>query len=139
MGRRNRPAYLHLEVSFCKRIKASTLLSPFDPLIWHRLRVERLFDFEYRFEIFVLTEKRRWGCYVLAFLQGQWLSARVHLKTDRQGRCLLVLAAYKEPKAPPGPTAAALTDERRTLASRLELELGDRESESGLIPLRGFP
>jgi len=120
VGEWREPAYLHPEASFPQRIEAITLLSPFDPLIWHRPRVERLFDFEYRFEIFVPAEKRRWGCYVLPFLQGERLSARVDLKTDREGRCLLVLAAYKEPEAQPGPTAAALADELRTLASWLE-------------------
>jgi uncharacterized protein len=116
------PAYLHPAATLPKRVEANTLLSPFDPLIWHRPRVERLFEFEYRFEIFVPAEKRRWGCYVLPFLQRERLTARVDLKTDRERRCLLVLAAYKESAAQPGPTAAALADELRTLASWLELE-----------------
>lgn len=55
------PAYLHPEARVPKRIKAATLVSPFDPLIWYRGRVARLFDFEYRVEIFVRQAKRRWG------------------------------------------------------------------------------
>ncbi len=102
------PAYLHPDARLPGRIKASALLSPFDPLIWYRPRAERLFDFEHRFEIFVPAAKRRWGCYVLPFLQGERLTTRVDLKTDRERRRLLVLAAYKEPEAQPKSTAAAL-------------------------------
>jgi uncharacterized protein YcaQ len=116
------PAYLNPRANIPKRIEASALLSPFDPLIWYRPRAQRLFDFEYRFEIYVPAEKRRWGCYVLPFLQGERLTARVDLKADREGRRLLVMAAYKERDAAPKPTATALAEELRTLAAWLELD-----------------
>ena len=115
-------AYLHPEARLPSRIRASALLSPFDPLIWFRGRVARLFHFHYRVEIFVPQEKRRWGCYVLPFLMGDRLVARVDLKADRAGRRLLAPAAYLEPDASSRAVAGALARELRTLASWLGLD-----------------
>ncbi|MBI3706909.1 MAG: winged helix DNA-binding domain-containing protein, partial [Proteobacteria bacterium] len=114
-------AYLHPDAKLPRRIEARALLSPFDPVIWHRPRVARLFGFDYRFEIFVPQKQRRWGSYVLPFLLGDRLVARVDLKADRGARRLRVLAAYLEPDAKSGAVAEALAAELRTLAGWLGL------------------
>jgi hypothetical protein len=114
-------AYLHPNALLPSRIEARSLLSPFDPLIWHRQRAARLFAFDYRFEIFVPQAKRRWGTYVLPFLFGDRLVARVDLKSDRKTRTLHVLAAFSEPDSNTGAVAEALAVELRTLADWLNL------------------
>jgi uncharacterized protein len=115
------PAYLHPEAEIPPRMEARALLSPFDPVVWYRPRAARLFGFDYRFEIFVPREKRRWGVYVLPFLFGDQLVARVDLKADRSTRCLHVLAAFRESHADAEPMVHALADELRVLAGWLGL------------------
>jgi uncharacterized protein YcaQ len=115
-------AYLHPDAALPDRVDGRALLSPFDPVVWYRPRAARLFGFDYRFEIFVPREKRRWGAYVLPFLHGDRLVARVDLKSDRPARRLRVLAAYAEPHADQGEVAAALAGELRAMAGWLGLE-----------------
>ena len=115
-------AYLHIEASRPRRISAATLLSPFDPVIWNRPRVARLFGFDYRVEIFVPRAKRRWGYYVLPFLMGDRLVARIDLKADRPACRLRVLSAHLEPEEHPAKVARALATELRRLATWSRLE-----------------
>jgi uncharacterized protein YcaQ len=105
-----------------RKIKASTLLSPFDPLVWFRPRAERLFDFHYRIEIYVPAGNRKWGYYVLPFLMDDRIVARVDLKADRKEKRLLVLAAHEEAEIDAERASRKLAVELASLADWLNLD-----------------
>jgi hypothetical protein len=115
-------AYLHPEARLPRRVEGRALLSPFDNLVWHRDRVERLWDFHYRIEIYVPEAKRVYGYYVLPLLLDGELVARVDLKSDRKQKALLVKGAFAEPGVDKSRVGRELREELETVAAWLGLD-----------------
>jgi uncharacterized protein YcaQ len=113
-------AFAHVDAVKPRKTTAHALLAPFDPLIWERSRAERLFALRYRIEIYTPAHKREHGYYVLPFLEGDQITARVDLKSDRAASALRVQAAHREPTASAA-TASHLANELQIMASWLGL------------------
>ena len=128
-------AWLHRDAALPRRVDAAALLTPFDPVVWFRDRAERLFDFEYRIEIYTPAPKRRFGYYSLPVLVGDDIVGRVDLKADRAASTLLVQSAWWEPGRP-ADAAPRIADELRAAArwqgleAHLGLALGRRRRRS---------
>lgn len=122
-------AYLHRDAKIPRRINAQALVSPFDPLVWDRARPERFFGFRYRIGIYTPVTKREHGYYVLPFLLGDRLVARVDLKAERKRETLQVLSAIEEPGVDRSKVVNALADELAVLARWVglqEISVSDR-------------
>ena len=117
----NEKAYLHPSVPKPAKIESRALLSPFDSLVWCRPRLERLFHFKYRLEIYVPKEERKYGYYVLPFLLNENLVARVDIKTVRTEGKLLVKGIYLENGTDPEMVISELSKELIELSDFLDL------------------
>lgn len=130
-----RPAYLHTAARLPRTVRARTLLGPFDPLVFERRRLHDLFGMHYRIGIYTPAAQRTHGYYVLPFLLGEHLVARVDLKADRKAGLLRVRAAHAEdPAGVPGVprTGAAAWPVRDVVARELAAELTDMARWLGL-------
>jgi uncharacterized protein YcaQ len=123
-GGRPLPVYLHQDARLPRRIETTSLLSPFDPIVWERDRALRMFGFHYRIEIYKPAPKRVFGYYTLPLLVDEALVGRIDLKNDRQNGVLRVQSAWSE-------GSAAFGHEPRVVAHLREIAdwqgLGDIE------------
>lgn len=135
-----RPVLLHRDAPMPRRAPARcALLSPFDPVVFERRRLEELFGMRYRIEIYTPAPRRVHGYYVLPFLQGDRFTARVDLRADRRGGVLEVRSAFGEPEADTS-TVPALAGELALLGGwlglgRTEVVEGARGDLAGVLGL----
>jgi uncharacterized protein YcaQ len=115
------PAYLPAGQTVPRRDRGTALLCPFDPLIFFRPRVQRLFDFHYRIEIYTPAPKRQFGYYVWPFLLDGNLVGRVDLKAERTRDALHVVGAFTESGQDKSRVATALAGQLQSMTSWLGL------------------
>ncbi len=133
-GWENAKTYLWHAARHPRRIESRALLSPFDSMIFERARLQRLFDFFYRIEIYVPEPKRAYGYYVYPFLLGDRFVARVDLKADRAAAVLRVNSAWLEPDQERSHVAGELAAELRTMADWLGLSGIEVRPKGDLAP-----
>ncbi len=110
-GGRPIAAWRHRDAVLPRRIDRAALLTPFDPVVWFRDRALRVFGFDYRIEIYVPADRRRYGYYSLPMLVGDRVVGRVDLKADRAASTLRVQSAWWEQHAVPQADAGCVADE----------------------------
>ncbi|MPY96290.1 MAG: winged helix-turn-helix domain-containing protein, partial [Acidimicrobiia bacterium] len=115
------PTYLDPAAPPPRGLRARSLVSPFDSLVWARARAERIWGFRYRLEFYTPAERREFGYFVLPFLLGESLVARVDLKADRRAGVLRALGAFPEPGRRPALLAPPLASELVRLCAWLGL------------------
>lgn len=113
----DRPVYMDPDAVLPRSVDVRAFVSPFDPIVWNRPRGEWLFDFEYKIEIYVPREKRRFGYYVMPFLLGDRIVGRCDMKTDRDAGTLRVLGAFAEDHADIDEVGPAMATELTRLAA----------------------
>lgn len=127
-------AYVHPDVRVPRTVDARGLVTPFDSLVWHRRRVERLFGMKYTIEMYVPPSRRVYGYYVCPFLHGDTLVARCDLKADRQRKVLMVQSAFLEPGQDARRVVPDLAHELRLLQTWLELDRIEVADRGDLAP-----
>ncbi len=126
--------YLWHQAKLPRRISARALLSPFDSMIFERGRLQKLFDFWYRIEIYVPEPKRIHGYYVYPLLLGEEFVARVDLKADRAHGVLRVNSAWLEDGQDPDYVASELSAELAVMAGWLGLDRVQIHPRGDLAP-----
>ena len=104
-GIEDEPAYLHPDnaklaegiLSGGLRFSGTTLLSPFDPVVWDRARALELFGFDYKIEVYTPAARRRYGYYSLPILHNGALVGRLDAKAHRRQGTFEVKVIHLEP------------------------------------------
>ncbi len=129
------PTWLATGAKMPRAVRASALLSPFDPVVWERARALRMFDLDYRIEIYTPADRRVYGYYVLPVLQDDRIVGRVDLKSDRKAGVLIVQSAWEQPTADADTPdrLAALLREAAQWQGLSAIEVRDRGTLAGRL------